>query len=227
MQLVVVPLVLALGVVEMVQAQSGPQLTFHFVGPSTDPDSETLDVHIEEELDHLLNGLICRWSGNRFTVRISPETASTDLIDDSFAYTNTTEGSVDCMLSHPTSPVTCVDPAFCSLGNNCRAKIRAMCPLYKSSSRWIMTQAVDVTLEQVDGEVVVTRCFTMCGPLVGAVSVPDKGPAISYLTVCLIVAGVIIAAVILVASLVFWKIKDHSNWIKLEKKRQSFVVFAE
>lgn len=202
-------LLLAATVVTLTYGQSKPQLTFHFVAPNTGRVPETQDVHMEEELDHLLYGLMCKSAGNRFTVRISPSASSTDVIDESTGLNNASDGAKNCMFPGPANPVKCDKENFCTMGNNCVASIMAVCPRHGTVSRWLMTQIVDVTLDAVEGEIVVVRCYTRCES-------DEKDEfhdhtdenGLSYLEIGFIIAGVFAGASLLVIGLVVWKIRD-------------------
>ncbi|KAH9490755.1 hypothetical protein Btru_051176 [Bulinus truncatus] len=205
-------------------AQSLPQLNFHFI--ATDPNEVALDVHLEEELDHILFGLMCKFSGNRFTARISPSQGATNLIDDSLGFTNDTEGAVPCLLSDRPEPVVCEESNFCELGNVCRASVKGVCRKHGDQNRWMMTQAVDVTLDQEDGQVVVTKCFTVCEPVDEEEKVKANGDGISYVTIIIIVVSVMIAPVLLVAAIVLYKLNDAKYLREIERKRLQFVQQA-
>ncbi|KAI8767655.1 uncharacterized protein LOC106069882 [Biomphalaria glabrata] len=201
--------------------QSLPQLNFQFV--TLNPLEEGLDVHLEEELDHILFSFMCKFSGNKFTVRISPSQGATNLIDDSLGFTNKTEGAVPCLLGDTPAPITCNDPSFCQLGNTCRATVRSVCEKYQDRNRWMMTQAVDITLDQEDGEILVTKCFTVCEPTSEEVEIKAKEYGISVVTLTIIVVSVMVTPVCVVTALVLGKLKYASYLKDIEKKRSQMV----
>ncbi|KAK0050602.1 hypothetical protein Bpfe_019939 [Biomphalaria pfeifferi] len=201
--------------------QSLPQLNFHFATPDYPGRvPETLDVHLDEELDHLLYGLMCRYEGNRFTVRIDPSDGVTKVIDDSLAMTNETEGAIRCMTSKKPERVGCEEPAFCALGNICTARLKAPCNRYKTFNRWMMTEHVDVSFDNEEGKIHVVKCFTKCVS-VSALESDSQGRSgrLSYLAVILIVVGVVLAAILVVVLIVIYKLRDGGLMRKIERKR--------
>ncbi|KAH9490756.1 hypothetical protein Btru_051177, partial [Bulinus truncatus] len=206
--------------------QSLPQLNFRFTTPDYPGRTpEMLDIHLDEDLDHLLYGLMCKYEGNRFTVRISLSDGVTKVIDDSLGMTNRTPGAIRCMTSKTPYIVGCVQPAFCILGNICTAQLKATCNKYQTFNRWMMTEYVDVTLDREDDDIMVIKCFTKC---VSTTSVqpgaPAKNSGLSELAIILIVVGVMLAAILFVGLFIVYKIRDGLRFRNLERKRSEMVL---
>ncbi|XP_059172075.1 uncharacterized protein LOC131953067 [Physella acuta] len=210
-----------------VGGQSSPQLNFHFVAPMPGRSPETHDVHMEEELDTLLYGLMCKSSGNSFTVRISLSLSSTDLIDEQLGLKNSSKGAKFCMFSKEHNPVKCSYPSFCTVGNNCVATLKSVCPKRGSISRWLNTEMVDVKIDQVGGEIKVVSCYARCEPAEEEMEL-DVNPkqSVSYLAMGFIVAGVILAASLLVIGVVVWKIKN-TKLLDPERQKNHHVEFVK
>ncbi|KAH9505533.1 hypothetical protein Btru_057508 [Bulinus truncatus] len=202
-------LVLSTSLVTFLQAQR-PQLVFHFVANTTSKTKypETRDVHLQPHLDYLIFGLMCKSPGNRFVIRVSPSSGTTEVVDETSSLQNSTENVKNCLFP-AINPVKCESENFCNLGNKCNATVMAVCQRQGATSRWMMTQVVDVTLDQVDGSLVVVRCLTKCeSKEAQEFHDHDDENGISYLAVGFIVGGVVFGASILVIAVVVWKIRD-------------------
>ncbi|KAK0050583.1 hypothetical protein Bpfe_019920, partial [Biomphalaria pfeifferi] len=144
-----------------VQSQTQPQLVFHFVANTTSktklPDSR--DIHLQAHLESLLYGLMCKSPGNKFIVRVSPGSGTTEVVDEIIGLHNTSDNVKNCIFPG-LNPIKCDEENFCTLGNKCTATVMAVCQRHGTMSRWLMTQVVDVTIDQVDGAIVLVRCLT-------------------------------------------------------------------
>uniref|UniRef100_A0A2C9KWJ7 Uncharacterized protein n=1 Tax=Biomphalaria glabrata TaxID=6526 RepID=A0A2C9KWJ7_BIOGL len=193
-----------------VQSQTQPQLVFHFVANTTSktklPDSR--DIHLQAHLESLLYGLMCKSPGNKFIVRVSPGSGTTEVVDEIIGLHNTSDNVKNCLFPG-LNPIKCDEENFCALGNKCTATVMAVCQRHGTMSRWLMTQVVDVTIDQVDGAIVLVRCLTKCesGEPQDEHDHDDEN-GISYMAVGLIVGGVVFGAFVLVLAVVIWKIRD-------------------
>ncbi|CAL1528538.1 unnamed protein product [Lymnaea stagnalis] len=193
------------------RGQSEPELTFHFVAPGTGRVPETLDVGIEQQMDHQFFKSMCRSIGNEVTLRVSLVDGSIHFLDENSGLSNLTDGAMSCLPVGVSNPIKCTESSFCNQESDCTATLVSVCPKHGASTTWMMTQNVDVTLSVVGDDLVISRCYAMCeNSYQQHVQGDEDESGISNLALGLIIAGVILGAFLLVIGVIFWKFKDQS-----------------
>ncbi|XP_059173684.1 uncharacterized protein LOC131954163 [Physella acuta] len=192
-----IDLVLLIGQAVLVTSFPRPHLTIHLASPASVSPPESRDIRIEDKWENTISRGICRAPGNKITFRLSPGDSATDLMDESVALTSRSVGAQQCTPTTLPDPVSCKNGKFCSQGNNCTITIISVCPGFESKSSWDMTEAIDVTIGLVNGDVVLSSCFAVCQSTADAV-LPSQGRGLPEAAVGVIVAGVIVLAAVIV-----------------------------
>ncbi|XP_059173660.1 uncharacterized protein LOC131954146 [Physella acuta] len=213
----------------LVESQIRSHLTFHLVTLDQGSVVQSEDVSLESNMEYTQSREICKSPGNVFTYRISPGNGGTDLMDDTESMTSDTKGALSCL--YPTTltnnTVTCKFAKFCTEKNNCTAALLNVCPETEEHSSWEMTQAMDITIQEVGERIVVTRCFAVCqnADRIGGNYGDKDAPGLSDLAIGFIVAGVIVLAFVIVGASICWRIVIYKNFGE-EKKKVKRVEFV-
>ncbi|XP_059172087.1 uncharacterized protein LOC131953074 [Physella acuta] len=213
--------------VAMVTATVHPTITFRLLARIPGRFSYTHDVKIETVLEYQLWDHLCKTPGNPFAVRIGPDMGSTDIINEDNALHNGSEGAKYCLISPVLNPVKCDHENYCTSGNVCQVTLKSICPKKGKISRWANTERVDVTLDIVDGELKVVTCYGKCVTDQDDDTEEDEAHGISYLAVGFIVAGVIVAASLMVIGAVVWKIRSTRRLDPDKPHHQHHIEYAK
>ncbi|KAK6970927.1 hypothetical protein BgiMline_026623, partial [Biomphalaria glabrata] len=183
------------------------RLSFHLDSSQPDVDGSAKDLSVIPIISRTIYSIFCYGAvGDRFVLRMDPNTAHMEIVDRSIRFNNSTQGIDSCM---PTfKPVQCTTTHFCSPSNNCVVNLAIDCGLVHGSDRWERTPQIEATLQNIHGELVLRDCFVMCLDSGYVEEVKDSGPqGLSYTAIGLIVSGIVIVAAMFVAGCVIWKLR--------------------